>query len=177
MKQPADLTRIVRPHRPGTSVELGVVRAGKHISVRVPVVSDAGRAIIGVQLVLRYEVPVNITIDTSDVSGPSAGLAMALAIIDSLTPGELTGGKRVAVTGTIDPQGNVGQIGAIAQKAVSVRAAGARDLHRAGVRGRQGAARPTSRPRASASGRRSSRSRWRPSARRWRSCMPQEAHR
>ena len=37
-----------------------------------------------------------------DIGGPSAGLAMSLAILDDLTPGELTGGKRVAVTGTID---------------------------------------------------------------------------
>ena len=48
---------------------------------------------------------------------------MALAIIDRLTPGELTGGKRVAVTGTIDPDGNVGEIGGLPQKAVAARAA------------------------------------------------------
>ena len=48
---------------------------------------------------------------------------MTLAIIDDLTPGDLTGGKRVAVTGTIAPDGTVGQIGEIQQKAISAKAA------------------------------------------------------
>jgi PDZ domain-containing protein len=51
---------------------------------------------------------------------------MTLAIIDNLTPGDLTGGKKVAVTGTISPDGSVGEIGGIAQKAVAVRAAHAK---------------------------------------------------
>jgi PDZ domain-containing protein len=51
-----------------------------------------------------------------DVGGPSAGLAMTLGIIDVLTPGSLTGGSRVATTGTIDADGNVGPVGGIRQK-------------------------------------------------------------
>jgi PDZ domain-containing protein len=51
---------------------------------------------------------------------------MALAILDDLTPGNLTGGTRVAVTGTIGYAGTVGEIGGIEQKAVAARAAGAR---------------------------------------------------
>jgi len=47
---------------------------------------------------------------------------MTLAILDDITPGNLTGGARVAVTGTIDPDGNVGEIGGIEQKAVAARA-------------------------------------------------------
>jgi PDZ domain-containing protein len=65
-----------------------------------------------------------VNVDTTGIGGPSAGLAMALAITDTLTPGNLTGGKRVAVTGTIDPEGNVGEIGGIEQKTVAARAAG-----------------------------------------------------
>ena len=64
-----------------------------------------------------------MNVDTTNIGGPSAGLAMTLAILDDLTPGDLTGGKRVAVTGTIDPAGNVGEIGGIEQKAVAARAA------------------------------------------------------
>jgi PDZ domain-containing protein len=60
------------------------------------------------------------------VSGPSAGLAFTLAIIDDLTPGDLTGGKRVAITGTISPDGTVGPVGGVAQKAVAARSAGAK---------------------------------------------------
>jgi PDZ domain-containing secreted protein len=53
--------------------------------------------------------------------GPSAGLAFTLAIIDDLTPGNLTGGKRVAVTGTITSDGLVGPVGGVEQKAITAR--------------------------------------------------------
>jgi PDZ domain-containing protein len=66
---------------------------------------------------------VKISIDTSDIGGPSAGLAMTLAIVDELTPGDLTGGKQIAVTGTISPDARVGEIGGIEQKAVTAHAA------------------------------------------------------
>ena len=60
-------------------------------------------------------------IDTQTVGGPSAGLAFTLAIIDDLTPGDLTGGKRVAVTGTIAADGTVGPVGGVEQKAITAR--------------------------------------------------------
>ena len=50
---------------------------------------------------VRHRIPVDVRIDTQRVSGPSAGLAFSLAIIDDLTPGDLTGGHDVAITGTI----------------------------------------------------------------------------
>jgi PDZ domain-containing protein len=40
----------------------------------------------------------------------------ALAIYDRLTPGSLTGGREVAGTGEITPDGTVGPIGGIRQK-------------------------------------------------------------
>jgi PDZ domain-containing protein len=87
------------------------------------VVAYQGSRIIGIDAAPRFEIPFNIAVDTSGISGPSAGLAMTLAIIDGLTPGDLTGGKRVAVTGTISPNGDVGEIGGLPQKAVAAKAA------------------------------------------------------
>ena len=59
------------------------------------------------------------------MGGPSAGLAFTLALLDELTPGELTGGKKVAATGTITPSGAVGEIGGLPQKTVAVEREGA----------------------------------------------------
>lgn len=64
-------------------------------------------------------------IETADVSGPSAGLAIALALIDMLVPEQLTGGLTIAATGSIDSAGRVGPVGAIAQKTIAAREAGA----------------------------------------------------
>jgi len=126
LTQSDDLSKIVKSHKPGTSVVLRIARDGTEHNVEVPVVAVPGDRLVGVSLARRYRPPVQIGLDTSDISGPSAGLAMTLAIIDQLSPGDLTGGKSVAVTGTIDPNGNVGEIGALEQKAVAARAAGAK---------------------------------------------------
>lgn len=74
----------------------------------------------------KVEYPVDVKIDAGDVSGPSGGLAFALSIIDDLTPGNLSGGKQVAVTGEIHDDGTVSEVGGVPQKAVAAREAGAR---------------------------------------------------
>jgi PDZ domain-containing protein len=51
-------------------------------------------------------------------------LAYTLGIIQALVPDNLTGGKKVSATGTIDPAGDVGDVGGVAQKTVAVRNSG-----------------------------------------------------
>jgi PDZ domain-containing protein len=63
------------------------------------------------------DLPFELDIDSGSIGGPSAGLAFTLTIIDLLTEGELTGGGKVAVTGTISAGGSVGDVGGVAQKA------------------------------------------------------------
>jgi PDZ domain-containing protein len=88
---------------------------------------DASRAIIGfVPADTRtVTLPFEVNITTTDIGGPSAGLAFTLALLDDLSPGNLTGRGRVVATGTIAEDGSVGAIGALRQKAVAARDAGA----------------------------------------------------
>ena len=65
-------------------------------------------------------------VDTDGVLGASAGLGLALAMIDRLSPGELTGRATVATTGTIEADGSVGEVGGVKQKTLAMRAAGAK---------------------------------------------------
>lgn len=69
-----------------------------------------------------------IKIYSSNITGPSAGLAFTLALLDELKPGELTGGHKVAVTGTINLDGTVGEVGGVVQKTAAVRHAGAEEF-------------------------------------------------
>ena len=91
---------------------------------------DDGTALIGISPGTRNDVkfdfPVNVDIDSGSVGGPSAGLAFTLGVIDALTPGELTGGAKVASTGTISLDGTVGPIGGMKQKVATVERAGAK---------------------------------------------------
>ncbi len=72
-----------------------------------------------------WHFPIHVTIHTTDIGGPSAGLAMTLGIIDRLSSGRLTGNRIVAATGTMDQYGDVGDVGGVAEKTVAVEDAGA----------------------------------------------------
>ncbi len=74
---------------------------------------------------IAWSFPVKVAVDTADIGGPSAGLAMTLGIIDKLSGGRLTGNRVVAATGTIDPRGDVGDVGGVPEKTIAVERAGA----------------------------------------------------
>jgi PDZ domain-containing protein len=110
----------------GAPVTLVVQRAGESVSQTItPMDNGAGRYILGVMLKYLFDFPFDVTISLDKVGGPSAGLMFSLGIIDTVTPGDLTGGKHVAGTGTINPDGIVGPIGGIQQKMQGARAGGA----------------------------------------------------
>ena len=67
-----------------------------------------------------------VTFNSDGIGGPSAGLMWTLGLSDLLTPGDLTGGRTIAGTGTIALDGSVGPIGGIAQKVVAAERAGAK---------------------------------------------------
>jgi PDZ domain-containing protein len=72
---------------------------------------------------------VRVTLKLADVGGPSAGLLFTLGIIDKLhgdgSGGDLTGGRNIAGTGTIDAEGTVGAVGGVALKTQAARRDGA----------------------------------------------------
>jgi PDZ domain-containing protein len=67
-----------------------------------------------------------VSIDTADIGGPSAGLAMTLTLIDKLSRDSISGDQPIAATGTMDVHGNVGDVGGVAEKTVAVQRAGAK---------------------------------------------------
>ena len=79
------------------------------------------------EAVARREIgrPFEVSFGREDIGGPSAGLMFTLGLIDKLTPADLTGGKIVAGTGTVDEAGKVGAISGIPQKLLGAKAAGA----------------------------------------------------
>ncbi|GAA0207132.1 PDZ domain-containing protein [Cytobacillus oceanisediminis] len=114
---------------PGETVRLDVVRDGKERTVDLatrPDPKDPAIPRIGVSLGTRYDFPIDVSNNVGDeVGGPSAGTMFALAIYDQLTPGSLTGGRTIAGTGTLSPDGTVGPIGGVQQKIAGAAAAGA----------------------------------------------------
>jgi PDZ domain-containing protein len=72
---------------------------------------------------------VQVTLKLADVGGPSAGLLFSLGIVDKLdgdgSGGDLTGGRTIAGTGTIDADGKVGAVGGVSLKTRAARRDGA----------------------------------------------------
>ncbi|HEX4979187.1 MAG TPA: S16 family serine protease [Acidimicrobiales bacterium] len=128
-----EATAAIGEHRAGEVVRLDVAPPdGSPVrTVEVPLAADpeqGGRPVLGVFLRTSnraFDLPVDIDIRSGSIGGPSAGLAFTLGVIDALTEGELTGGRKVAVTGTIEIDGRVGDVGGVAQKTEAVKAAGA----------------------------------------------------
>jgi Lon-like protease len=112
----------------GESIVMKVERDGEIVEVDVVLAEredEPGVAMIGVILGELSEPPFPLKLRAGDVGGPSAGMMHTLAIIDTLTEGELTKGYVIAGTGTIQIDGTVGNIGGIRQKVPAAEAAGA----------------------------------------------------
>jgi PDZ domain-containing protein len=129
----ADAVRVLRAHSPGDTVHLTVRSRGAKETHDVTAVLTKNpdhpkRAFLGVQLQTykpKFDFPYKVDLESERIGGPSAGLAFTLEVLDVLTEGELTGGHRVAATGTIELDGTVGEVGGVAQKTVAVKASGA----------------------------------------------------
>ncbi len=128
------LVDILADRSPGDEIALSVQRFGEEetrdITITLAPNPDAPESgFLGIQPADRpqylNDFGFTVEIDSGSVGGPSAGLAFTLAVLDQLTEGELTGGAKVAVTGTIDAAGQVGAVGGVLQKTAAVRELGA----------------------------------------------------
>ena len=135
MTTPEQVVEAVRSKPIGTDLNFSVMRGGTKLDVVVTSgtrlddpeteQNEATIPYIGIGIDINYSAEFEIKFGVTGVGGPSAGTLFAIGIIDKLTPGALTKGKIIAGTGTIDPDGNVGEIGGIQQKLIGARDAGA----------------------------------------------------
>ena len=128
----SDLMPIIADYSPGDVVEVTITphKTTDSVTKKIELMvspDDPDRTIIGVWPAdtRTVDLPFEVDINTDSIGGPSAGLPFTLALLDELTAGELTGGVKVAATGTIDGDESIGAIGALRQKTVAVKASGA----------------------------------------------------
>jgi PDZ domain-containing protein len=131
----SDVGPLVRGRPPGQRVTFTVQRGTERSDVTVATKKTESGPFKGLPIVgitpsddVKFTFPsgLDIRIDAGPVTGPSAGLAFTLTLLDKLTPGDLTAGRNVAVTGAMGLDGNVGDVGGVSQKAVTARHAGAK---------------------------------------------------
>ncbi len=124
----ADVPAALEGLKPGDVVRLGITRNGADQEVELTLAArddDPEQPIMGIVVRELTEPPFPVSIEAGNVGGPSAGMMHTLAIMDTLTPGEMTKGHIIAGTGTIQLDGTVGNIGGVRQKVAGAEAAGA----------------------------------------------------
>jgi Lon-like protease len=122
------LDAVLRTIPGGTTVQISYTRLGKPgtATVTTKPADDRAGSLLGVLVREQPSAPFDVDIEVQDVGGPSAGLMLSLGIIDLVGDADLTDGRVIAGTGTIDVKGDVGPIGGIALKMVPARQIGAR---------------------------------------------------
>lgn len=125
----AALTGLLTKQAPGTNAAVLIKRQGKQQTVSIvlgkPLTGRTG-ASLGISLGEVCQAPYTVDLGlANEIGGPSAGMMFALGIIDKVGPIDLTAGRFIAGTGTIDAAGNVGPIGGIQLKLIAARKAGA----------------------------------------------------
>lgn len=136
--KPEEVKAAIAAHAPGDKVTLSIIpakddkagnkAAAKSTDIEVELAENPHQkdsAMLGVGMATQSAGDTKVEYQLSGIGGPSAGLMMALGVIDKLSPGDLTDGRHVAGTGTIDADGNVGEIGGITHKISAARDAGA----------------------------------------------------
>lgn len=114
-----DLRSYVATKKAGDIVNIEVLRDGKEKNCTARVYKNDDRLLVGVSLLTTYDIEtepeINVKTKSSE-SGSSGGLMLTLAIYNALVPEDLTNGKTIVGTGTIDEDGNVGAIDGIKYK-------------------------------------------------------------
>lgn len=116
-----DLTDFMRSVPPGTQIEVAYQRSGDAGTALFatsprPDGDDRPGSVLGVYVFADVTLPVPVAFDLDNIGGPSAGMMFALAVVDVMTVGDLTGGEVISGTGTMSVDGYVGAIGGIEQK-------------------------------------------------------------
>lgn len=115
----ADISKILDSYEAGSKLNIKVERNGKEMMKYAIVHEKDGRKLIGIALtsIYDYEVDPKITFTFSNSeSGPSGGFMVTLAIYNQLIDSDISNGLKIAGTGTIDIDGNVGSIGGVKYK-------------------------------------------------------------
>ena len=128
-----EITDIINEHQEGDKISILVNRDNKEVETTAtlyidptePTYKDSEtkeerpKLMIGISVAIMYDIKCDVDIDIESKkseSGPSGGMMMSLMIYNALTNQDLTNGKKIVGTGTINLDGSVGAIGGVKYK-------------------------------------------------------------
>jgi len=126
----ADAVNIIKNRNIGDVVEITVIREGEELKFDLETLElegNEGNPSIGVLISskgLDYKIPGEVNFETENIIGPSAGSVFSMEIYNQLIPDDITGGRRIAGTGTISLDGEIGRIDGVKYKIMAAKEAG-----------------------------------------------------
>ena len=112
----------ITPYCPRCGTELStheVAEGYKEIDVNSKLILLNNEVKLGVSIITIYDYDVSNDVSLkfgNKESGPSGGLMFTLSIYNKLVDEDITKGRKIVGTGTIDADGNVGEIGGVKYK-------------------------------------------------------------
>lgn len=122
---------LVQDRMVGATVAVSIIRDDEEMLQFIPTgpsPEDEQMPFLGIFIrTLSWEpvMPIDISMNTGRIGGPSAGLMFVLEILNQILEEDLSAGRAIAGTGTIDMNEKVGRIGGTAQKVIAAERAGA----------------------------------------------------
>lgn len=117
-----EYAQLINNAKINTNIEITLLRNNKEMTIQTSFYSSEGNLYLGVNGYEHYKInsaTPNYETFSNQTTGPSGGFMQTLAIYNALTAKDITGGKRLVGTGTINVNGSVGIIGGISQKVIT----------------------------------------------------------
>lgn len=112
----SDISDIKKKKKLNDTSEFKILRNGKEYTKKAKFKTIQNIEAYGVQIGTEYIMETNPKYElkySGREYGPSGGLMVSLAVYNSLVEEDITKGKKIAGTGTLDVEGNVGAIGGV----------------------------------------------------------------
>ena len=113
------LKEIINKSNINDTIELKIKRNNQELTYQVPVIEKNNMKMLGIVMITNYEYEldpeINIKFKDSE-GGSSGGAMMSLSIYNAITDEDITKGLKIGGTGTIDINGNVGEIDGVKYK-------------------------------------------------------------
>lgn len=114
-----EVSSLVQEKQVGDKILFKVMRDNKEVETSAVVYEENDKKYIGISAITTFNISSDVNVEItskSSESGPSGGLMMTLMVYNALTNQDLTHGKKVVGTGTINLDGTVGEIGGVKYK-------------------------------------------------------------
>jgi len=121
IKDKNNFNDIIKNLEIGSKINIKVENNDKIYNRTATIVDIDGNKKIGIVIYNNYDLEINPEIKFNfkkSESGASGGLMMSLAIYDYLTKKDISKGRKIAGTGTIDIDGNIGEIDGVEYKII-----------------------------------------------------------